>query len=70
MTVKVVKAVAEGIEAVRSSGKTNMFDRRSVAILCWDWGYYEAHNWVDANPKTYAKLVFAGLEIAGESDRD
>lgn len=61
--VKVPKEVAEGIEAVRDSGATNMLMRPEVIRLCRKMGYDEAADWITNNKGEYARLVFEGLEI-------
>jgi hypothetical protein len=57
--------VLEGLEAVRASGKTNMFDRHAVARLAMDAGYYATALWVTEHRATYAAGIFAGFVAEG-----
>lgn len=61
--VQVTQAVADGLEAVRSSGLTNMFDRQMVIHLLDEWEFEEAAEWVRKNRTKYAELIFHGLEV-------
>lgn len=63
--VKVSATVAEAIQAVRTSGITNMLDRRNVVALMMEFGYEDEADWVRQNPKLYAEGLDAGFESAG-----
>jgi hypothetical protein len=60
--VRVPREVYDGLEAVRSSGETNMFDRPRVAQLALQAHYPEAAEWVYINREEYAQGVFRGFE--------
>ena len=63
--------VLEGLEAVRGSGKTNMFDRPRVIELAFEMGYEETGFWVQENRKQYAEGIFRGFASAESlSNRD
>lgn len=66
MTIKVPKAVFDGITVVRDSGKTNMLDRPMVARLCMKMGHYEAALWVCDNRSEYANGIFQGFEATDD----
>lgn len=63
--VKVPEAVWQGIEAVRVSGKTNMFDAPMVQRLAFDMEHFETVIWMEDNPDLYARGIFAGFEVEG-----
>jgi hypothetical protein len=64
--IPVPAAVYEGLEAVRQSGYTNMFDRPRVIELAEMMGFYETAAWVQAHRDRYAAGLFAGFMIAKE----
>lgn len=51
----------QGIEAVRSSGLTNMLDRPMVIRLALELGYPEAADWIESHLTDYAEGVFRGF---------
>ena len=61
--IKVISEVFEGLEAVRNSGKTNMFDINAVASIAMDMKYYHTALWVSdpANKKQYANGILKGF---------
>lgn len=61
--VPVPAAVYEGLEAVRLSGGTNMFDRPRVIELAEMMGYDETAEWVRDHRSEYARLLFAGVIV-------
>ena len=61
--VQVTQAVFDGLEVVRRSGLTNMFDRHQVAHLAELMGHEEAARWLRENRDLYAKGVFQGFEV-------
>lgn len=63
--VEVPKGVLEGLEAVRRSGLTNMFDRPVVAHLASQMGFPEAAQWVESNRRLYAEGIFKGFVVKG-----
>lgn len=56
--------VLEGLEAVRASGETNMFDVSMVISLALDMGYPKTATWVRENRKLYCQGVLIGFEAA------
>lgn len=54
-------AVYDGLEAVRRSGLTNMFDRPRVIELAEMMGYNETVAWLRENRRLYAEGIFAGF---------
>jgi hypothetical protein len=61
--IQVPKKVYEGLEAVRSSGVTNMFDYPKVIYFAGEWGYEETVQWLKEHKKEYSLGVFQGFEI-------
>jgi hypothetical protein len=68
--ILVPRAVLDGIEAVRRSGRTNMLDRPRVAQLCNELGFYEAALWVSEHRDLYARAIFSGFRITEEEEND
>ena len=66
MPIKVPKKVKEGIDAVRDSGLTNMFDRPYVEKLCESMGYRKAAKWIQRNKTEYVTGIFEGFEVGEE----
>lgn len=60
--VKIPYEVFEGLEAVRSSGLTNMFDRRVVIEIAETMGFDETVEWIRENRDLYAHGIFRGFE--------
>lgn len=50
----------EAIQAVRLSGKTNMFDHPVVTILAAEMGYPEVAAWLAVNRKAYSCFLLSG----------
>lgn len=61
--VKVTSQVLEGIEYVRDSGETNMFDAKAVQKIASDEGYYQAVLWIEENKHAYIRGIIKGFEI-------
>ncbi len=61
--VSVPAAVYEGLEAIRLSGYTNIFDRPRVIELAEMMGYDETADWVRDHRSEYARLLFAGVIV-------
>ena len=66
--VRLTREIAEGIEAVRASGLTNMLDRPRVAESAEAMGFEASAEWVRANHDLYAQVVFHGFETTEEID--
>ena len=60
--VEVSSEVYSGLEAVRQSGETNMFDYRAVVSIAERMGYTETMVWIIENTSTYIEGIFAGFE--------
>jgi|LFRM01.1.fsa_nt_gb hypothetical protein len=67
--VKVPKEVKEGLDFVRKSGRTNMFDWGTVAQIALDNGFGETSLWVLENRERYFEGIFEGFEEE-EEERD
>ena len=59
--IPIPAAVFEGLEAVRRSGLTNMFDRPRVIEIAELWGYDETAAWLREHRKQYCEGIFAGF---------
>lgn len=56
MTEKLI----EQILAIRDTGKTNMFDIRTVQYLANEMGLYELVIFLEDEPAKYVKFIFTG----------
>jgi hypothetical protein len=65
-SIKIPEEVWRGIEAVRVSGKTNMFDIRVVKKLARRMGHRAAADWIDEHAALYAVGIFRGFEAVDE----
>ena len=68
--VKVTQAVYDGLEAVRKSGKTNMFDYNQVCVIANMLDFSETVVWLTANKKVYSAGVFRGFEPIEFTDEE
>ena len=62
MPIQITKEVFTGLEAVRRSGATNMFDRPRVIELLEEMGFDEGADWVRIHKSEYANGIFQGFE--------
>ena len=60
--ISVPRAVLDGLEVVRGSGRTNMLARPVVARLASDFGYEATTRWIETHPREYAEGIFRGFE--------
>ncbi|MHB9038846.1 MAG: DUF5049 domain-containing protein [Armatimonadota bacterium] len=58
--------VFDGIEAVRLSGKTNMFDLPEVVRLAIEMDFIDAAMWVENERSLYSLGLFLGFEKIDE----
>ncbi|MFC4767178.1 DUF5049 domain-containing protein [Effusibacillus consociatus] len=61
--VQVSQKVFDGLEAVRSSGVTNMLDYGAVMYYAAKWGYTETVLWMQDHKRDYIQGIFEGFEI-------
>ena len=66
--VPIPPRVFEGLEAVRQSGLTNMFDRPRVIEIAEIWGYAETADWLRANRNLYAQGIFQGFQVVEKGE--
>jgi hypothetical protein len=66
--VLISAGIFEGLEAVRQSGYTNMFDRPRVIELAEMMGYEETAEWLHENRNLYAQGIFQGFKVIEEGD--
>lgn len=62
--------VLEGLEAVRTSGKTNMLDVPMVVKLALDMGFPQTALWINEHQALYAVGVFRGFEATERLNED
>ena len=57
--IQITKAVYEGLEFIRKSGVTNMFDRPTVLGLAREWDFTETADRIESvDTGTYGRLIF------------
>lgn len=62
--VQITKAVFDGLELIRNSGATNMFDRPMVLTLAREWNLTETADWIErVDPETYGHLIIHGPDV-------
>lgn len=52
--------VLEQLMAVRSSGKSNMFDTIAVQRIAFEAGFYELVNFIEENRTAYVRFILTG----------
>ncbi len=60
--IRVPKAVFEGLEAIRRSGATNMFDYRAVVELTSILNNRDTLLWLIDHKREYLQGVLSGIE--------
>ena len=60
--IKVSEEELEGLEFVRDSGETNMFDRNQVQRIAMQERFYDTVTWLEENPLKYGRGVVEGFE--------
>jgi len=61
--VRASREILAGLNAVRESGLTNMFDRPVVIQLAETMGFTETTRWIRAHRDLYATGIFQGFEV-------
>ena len=61
--IRVPAKVFDGIEAVRLSGKTNMFDLSEVVKLAIEMDFFDAAMWIENNRRKYSRGIFCGFKV-------
>lgn len=56
------RVVYDGLEFVRKSGLTNMFDFNMVCHLLKQFGYQRAYEWVSTHKEMYAHGLLEGFD--------
>ena len=60
--------VREGILAVRTTGRTNMFLIPAVQRIAMELGYYETVIWIEEHRSVYCRFIMTGEEPADKPD--
>jgi hypothetical protein len=66
--VKAPRAVIDGIETVRQTGRTNMMDRQMVQVIANELELWQVVVWLEDHPKDYGRGLFQGF-VADEEAR-
>lgn len=62
--VRITEAVFDGLEFIRRSGATNMFDRPVVLRLAREWNLRETAEWIERiDSGTYGRLILHGPDV-------
>ena len=62
--VQISRAVFDGLEFIRQSGVTNMFDRPAVLQLAREWNFTETADWIErVTTRTYSRLILQGPDV-------
>jgi len=59
--IVVPEAVMEGLEFVRGTGLSNMFDVNRVIGVALDYEYFNTARWIEENRHAYLQGIFAGF---------
>jgi len=59
--IQIPERILEGINAVRETNTTNMFNANTVRLQAVALGYLETAQWIEANWETYCSGVFRGF---------
>ena len=54
--------IKEQILSIRDSGRTNMFDTKTVQYLAFHRGYYELVTYLEEHKKEYVHFIMTGEE--------
>ncbi len=69
--VQIAKSVYEGLEFIRRSGVTNMFDRPMVLNLAREWDLHDTAAWIESvDTGTYGRLIVLGPDVIGDESLD
>ena len=61
--ISIPAAVWQGLESVRRSGLTNMFDRPAVIKIAEILGFHETARWIEGRHGQYAEGLFKGFVV-------
>ncbi|WP_288934373.1 DUF5049 domain-containing protein [uncultured Acidaminococcus sp.] len=56
------KKIKEQILSVRSSGRSNMIDIKTVQRIAYELNYFEMVNFLEEEPEKYVKFILNGEE--------
>lgn len=68
--VPIPAGVMKGLEAVRLSGKTNMFDLPEVVGIAAEMDFFDTAMWIESNRSLYCQGLIQGFEPADERSDD
>ena len=56
------RKIKEQILSVRSTGRSNMFDIKTVQRIAYELNYFEMVNFLEEEPEKYVKFILSGEE--------
>lgn len=68
--VPIPAGVMKGLEAVRLSGKTNMFDLAEVVGIAAEMDFFDTAMWIESNRSLYCQGLIQGFEPTDERSDD
>lgn len=68
--VPIPAGVMKGLEAVRLSGKTNMFDLPEVVGIAAEMEFLDTAMWIESNRSLYCQGLIRGFEPTDERSDD
>jgi hypothetical protein len=64
MPIDIPQDAFDGLEHVRESGETNMFDFATVQHFAYENEFHATVSWMEANRDQYFEGVLTGFEVA------
>ena len=68
--VPIPAGVMKGLEAVRLSGKTNMFDLPEVVGIAAEMDFFDTAMWIESNGSLYCQGLIQGFDPTDERSDD
>ena len=68
--VPIPPGVMKGLEAVRLSGRTNMFDLADVVGIAAEMDFFDTAMWIESNRSLYCQGLVQGFEPTNERSDD
>lgn len=68
--IPVPAGVLKGLEVVRLSGKTNMFDLAEVVGIAAEMDFFDTAMWIESNRSLYCRGLIQGFEATDERSDD
>ncbi len=68
--VPIPAGVMKGLEAVRLSGRTNMFDLPRVVEIAVEMNFFDTAMWIESNRSLYCRGLIQGFDPTDERSDD